>query len=102
MTGILMSLHLFEAQHPNASGQAQLRLACGYENGGVMIYGFTSKDRLTSIEGRGWEMLLTVKLHVESGALRVALSLIDSSQLFNRSNGDDCLQEQSCSSDCLC
>lgn len=63
-----MSMHLLEAQHPNVSDQTQLRLLCGYENGSVIALGYASKDKPTSIEGRGWDMVWTVKLHVESGA----------------------------------
>ncbi|KAH8099976.1 WD-40 repeat-containing protein [Cristinia sonorae] len=80
--GIIMSLHLFV--HAPSS---QLRLLCGYENGSVTLWGFdgvgtggedwseTLKGNIgekgnwlgrTSIEGVGWEGLLTVKQHVES------------------------------------
>lgn len=65
-----MSMHLFEAQHPNVSDQQQLRLLCGYENGSVTLFGYTDREHTTSIEGRGWDILWTVKLHVESGSSR--------------------------------
>ena len=67
MSGIIMSMHLFEARHPHASDQTQLCLLCGYENGSVTMWGHTRQEELTSIEGRGWDMLWTAKLHVESG-----------------------------------
>ncbi|EMD34181.1 hypothetical protein CERSUDRAFT_98111 [Gelatoporia subvermispora B] len=65
-TGIIMSLHLFEAPHPHISGRLQTRLLCAYESGGVTMWAYTRTDRATSIEGIGWESLWTVKLHVES------------------------------------
>ncbi|KAI0084045.1 WD40 repeat-like protein [Irpex rosettiformis] len=64
--GIIMSMHLFEAQHANTSGQTQLRLLCSYENGGVMLYGYSNRDKVKSVEGLGWELLWNAKLHVES------------------------------------
>lgn len=66
--GIIMSMHLFEAQHQNMSGQAQLRLLCAYENGSVALWGHQGRDmRAKSVEGKGWEMLWSAKVHVESG-----------------------------------
>ncbi|KAI0703464.1 WD40 repeat-like protein [Cytidiella melzeri] len=64
--GIIMCMHLFEAQHLNTSDQNQLRLLCGYENGSVMMWGYTKKDKPKSVEGVGWDLLWNAKLHVES------------------------------------
>ncbi|TDL25682.1 WD-40 repeat-containing protein [Rickenella mellea] len=64
-TGILMSIHLFDIQHPSASGRRLLRLLSAYENGSVTLWNNPS-ERETSVEGRGWEALWTAKRHVES------------------------------------
>ena len=74
--GIIMSMHLFEAQHENTSGQPQLRLLCSYENGAVMLWGYTNKVKMKSIEGVGWELLWNAKLHVESGKHRLGLVVV--------------------------
>lgn len=93
--GIIMSLHLFAydsavsyGSTSSSSTNTQLRLLCGYENGSVTLWGFdgvgtggrdwseglkgnAAEHRnwpvRTSVEGVGWEGLLTVRLHVESG-----------------------------------
>lgn len=67
--GIIMSMHLYEAQHENASDRSQLRLLCSYENGSVMLWGYSNREKTKSVEGVGWELLWNVKLHVESGEL---------------------------------
>ncbi|KZT02625.1 WD-40 repeat-containing protein [Laetiporus sulphureus 93-53] len=64
--GIIMSLHLYEVEHPHVSGRKQLRLLCAYENGSVTMWGYTRLDKETSVEGIGWDSLWNVKLHVES------------------------------------
>ncbi len=64
--GIIMSMHLSRAPHPHAAGRSQLRLLCGYENGSVTMREHTSSAE-TSIEGQGWDVLWSVRLHVESG-----------------------------------
>ena len=64
--GIIMAVHLFRRPHPHVSSQSQLRLLCAYENGSVAMWAFVDHTVPTSIEGRGWEMLWRVKLHVET------------------------------------
>ncbi|KAI1797265.1 WD-40 repeat-containing protein [Ganoderma leucocontextum] len=63
--GIIMSMHLSTAPHPHAAGRTRLRLLCGYENGSVTMREH-SDGKETSIEGRGWAVLWSVRLHVES------------------------------------
>ena len=63
-----MSMHLATVPHPHAAGRTRLRLLCGYENGSVTMREYTRDDREVSIEGVGWDVLWTVRLHVESGA----------------------------------
>ncbi|CAL1716304.1 unnamed protein product [Somion occarium] len=65
-TGIIMSLHLFTFAHPHHSDRTQLRLLCAYENGGVTLRAFTRTDKETSVEGIGWDVIWSSKLHVES------------------------------------
>jgi hypothetical protein len=62
-----MALHLFEAPHPSRSEQKQLRLLVAYENGGVVLFAYTQTDKLTSVEGVGWDKIWRAKVHVESG-----------------------------------
>ncbi|KAI0779107.1 WD-40 repeat-containing protein [Irpex lacteus] len=64
--GIIMSMHLYEAQHENTSDRSQLRLLCSYENGSAMCWGYSNREKAKSVEGVGWELLWNVKLHVES------------------------------------
>jgi ASTRA-associated protein 1 len=67
-----MSLHLFmvpSVDSPSTSERNdELRLLCGYENGGVTLWRFTKRDKRTSVEGVGWEVIWTVKQHAEAGA----------------------------------
>lgn len=63
-----MALHLMQVPHPSGSGRPQLRLLCGYENGSVKMWAYIREDRDVSVQGVGWEMLWSVKRHVESGA----------------------------------
>jgi hypothetical protein len=64
-----MSMHLF-AIHPHTSAPSrpsdELRLLSGYENGGVTLRSFIRKDKPMSVDGFGWEVIWTTKLHVES------------------------------------
>ncbi len=62
-----MSMHLMSAPHPHAAGRSRLRLLCAYENGSVTMREYTREDKEVSIEGMGWDVLWTVKHHVESG-----------------------------------
>lgn len=70
-TGLIMSMHLFSGtpaeswSSPDSS--TQLQLLCAYESGTVTQWRFFAKDKLTSVEGIGWEAVWTVKLHVETG-----------------------------------
>lgn len=57
-----MSLHLY--QHQSTPGG--LRLLAAYENGSVVLRAYTRTDKAVSIEGEGWDILWTSKLHVES------------------------------------
>ncbi|KAM5538451.1 hypothetical protein V8D89_007784 [Ganoderma adspersum] len=63
--GIIMSMHLSTAPHPHTAGHTRLRLLCGYENGSVTMREHTGGVE-RSIEGRGWDVLWSVRLHVES------------------------------------
>ncbi|KAI0787825.1 WD-40 repeat-containing protein [Fomes fomentarius] len=69
-TGIIMSMHLSTVTVPHAdadaAGRTRLRLLCGYENGSVTMREHTRDDKEVSIEGMGWDVLWTVRLHVES------------------------------------
>jgi len=64
--GIIMSMHLFEHAHPNLPDRTQLRLLCAYENGSVTMFGYTRKDRETSVEGIGWDTIWSIRTHLES------------------------------------
>lgn len=61
LAGIIMSLHLFE--EPSAN---ELRLLTSYENGSVALSATTNIWQKT-VQGKGWQNLWTVKVHVESG-----------------------------------
>ncbi|EPS95024.1 hypothetical protein FOMPIDRAFT_150161 [Fomitopsis schrenkii] len=65
-TGIIMSLHLYEASHPHTSSPGGLRLLSAYENGAVTCRAYTRTDKVVSVEGIGWSSLWSVRLHVES------------------------------------
>jgi ASTRA-associated protein 1 len=68
-----MSMHLFThtptlPQASSADNQdSRIQLLSAYENGSVTLWRYTRTDKLTSVEGIGWEALWSVKLHVESG-----------------------------------
>ncbi|KAF8625568.1 hypothetical protein AX15_005330 [Amanita polypyramis BW_CC] len=83
--GIIMSLHLYLGGEGTELGSEaslslslpainlRLRLLCAYENGSVVLWRYTRKDRVKSVEGQGWEMVWKVKLHAESVmAMRVS------------------------------
>ena len=63
-----MSLHLFKVPITSEFATNELRLLCGYENGGVTLLRYTRPQKPTSVEGAGWEAVWSTKLHVESGA----------------------------------
>ncbi|KAJ7284899.1 WD-40 repeat-containing protein [Mycena rebaudengoi] len=80
-TGIIMSMHLFSV--PNTDGASasssskqradELRLLCAYEDGSVRLRRRPADAGDTSIEGRGWELVWSHKLHVEAiMAMRVS------------------------------
>ena len=83
--GIIMSLHLYlargEAESEEEASRSpsplttnlRLRLLCAYENGSVVLWKYTRKDKVKSVEGQGWEMVWKVKLHAESGAQTCSL-----------------------------
>ncbi|GLB40474.1 putative WD40 repeats [Lyophyllum shimeji] len=82
-TGIIMSLHLYAVPRERdavlsssssvSAGTRELRLLCGYESGGVTLRRFARTDRVTSLEGAGWEVIWDAKLHAESiMAMRVS------------------------------
>ena len=70
-----MSLHLFtvprEQSVPSSSSKLtdELRLLCAYENGGVTLRRYAQPEKHKSVEGVGWEIMWSIKLHVESSML---------------------------------
>ena len=58
-----MSLHLYALP---TSAKSALHVLAAYENGSVACRRLNTSPTHPSIEGRGWELLWTVKLHVES------------------------------------
>ncbi|KAF8917549.1 WD40-repeat-containing domain protein [Mucidula mucida] len=54
--GVIMSMHLFSAE-------TSLRLLLAYENGSVTLRG---SARPTSVEGIGWDVIWSAKVHVEA------------------------------------
>lgn len=71
LLGLIMSMHLFNGpstvSRSSSDLSTQLQLICAYESGTVTQWRFSAKDKLTSVEGIGWEAVWTVKLHVETG-----------------------------------
>jgi ASTRA-associated protein 1 len=65
--GIIMSMHLFYGPPSEQTSRKLLRLLCGYENGSVTLREYRHNVDKPSIDGIGWDVLWTVKLHVESG-----------------------------------
>ena len=65
-----MSLHLYHQNQNHASTSAaqdkSLCLLCAYENGSVVLRKYDQKNKETSIEGVGWNIVWRSKLHVES------------------------------------
>lgn len=72
-----MALHLYWATgvqaQPSPSTtslveqKGELRLLCAYENGSVTLRRYTTPGKRKTVEGKGWEVMWTVKLHVETG-----------------------------------
>ncbi|EKM78695.1 hypothetical protein AGABI1DRAFT_100733 [Agaricus bisporus var. burnettii JB137-S8] len=63
--GIIMGLHLFTSNSSH-NGINELRILCAYENGSVTLRKYARINQPTSIEGEGWEVLWTSKLHAET------------------------------------
>ena len=65
-----MSLHLYHQSQSRASTSAaqdkSLCLLCAYENGSVVLRKYDQKNKETSVEGVGWDIVWKSKLHVES------------------------------------
>ena len=65
-----MSLHLYYRSQNRASTSAaqdkSLSLLCAYENGSVVLREYDQKNKETSVEGVGWNIVWKSKLHVES------------------------------------
>lgn len=78
-SGIIMSMHLFypsaDLSLPSTSNASQIHLICAYEDGGVTLRRYTQTDRLKSVQGAGWEVIWSVKLHTDTiMAMRVSKS----------------------------
>jgi WD40 repeat protein len=78
-SGIIMSLHLYHQSQSRASTSAaqdkSLCLLCAYEDGSVVLREYDQKNKETSVEGVGWNIVWKSKLHVESiMAMRVSRS----------------------------
>ncbi|KAI5892652.1 WD40 repeat-like protein [Schizophyllum commune H4-8] len=67
-TGIIMSLHLFQATGgPSSSAStSNLRLLSAYEHGGVILRQCTAPAGQKTVEGKGWDVIWTSKVHAES------------------------------------
>ena len=71
-----MSLHLYHQSQSQASTSAaqgkSLCLLCAYENGSVVLRKYDQKNKETSVEGVGWNIVWKSKLHVESSGKKHA------------------------------
>ncbi|KAL1759323.1 WD40-repeat-containing domain protein [Schizophyllum commune] len=67
-TGIIMSLHLFQTttSPSSSSSMPHLRLLCAYEHGGVILRQCIAPAGQKTVEGKGWEVIWTSKVHAES------------------------------------
>lgn len=66
-----MSMHLYYTplMSPSTSkAQRELRLLCGYEDGGVVLRRRTTPQDIQTVEGKGWDVIWKSRLHVESGS----------------------------------
>ena len=71
VAGIIMSMHLHYAPLTSTStskAQRDLRLLCGYEDGGVVLHRRTTFGDAQTVEGKGWDVIWKSRLHVESGS----------------------------------
>jgi hypothetical protein len=68
--GIIMSLSLYHRRETNPGSSTMelgnLSLLAAYENGSVVLREYIRKDKEVSVEGEGWDVVWTSKLHVES------------------------------------
>ncbi|KAL1708003.1 WD40-repeat-containing domain protein [Schizophyllum commune] len=67
-TGIIMSLHLFQTttSPSSSSSMPHLRLLAAYEHGGVILRQCTAPSGQKTVEGKGWDVVWTSKVHAES------------------------------------
>ncbi|KAL1694368.1 WD40-repeat-containing domain protein [Schizophyllum commune] len=67
-TGIIMSLHLFQITTSPSSSNSMphLRLLCAYEHGGVILRQCTAPVGQKTVEGKGWDVVWSSKVHAES------------------------------------
>ncbi|KAL1730022.1 WD40-repeat-containing domain protein [Schizophyllum commune] len=66
-TGIIMSLHLFRTTAPTSSpSTSNLRLLSAYEHGGVILRQCTAPVGQKTVEGKGWDVVWSSKVHAES------------------------------------
>ena len=75
LAGIIMSLHLFQttASLSSSTTTSNLRLLCAYEHGGVILRQCTAPVGQKTVEGKGWEVVWTSKVHAESSEWRSVL-----------------------------
>ncbi|CAA7267117.1 unnamed protein product [Cyclocybe aegerita] len=74
-SGIIMSLSLYHQPiDPSSSSiHGRLRVLVAYENGSVVLREYTRTAKAASIEGEGWDVVWSAKLHNESiMAMRVS------------------------------
>ncbi|EUC57621.1 WD-40 repeat protein laccaria bicolor-like protein, putative [Rhizoctonia solani AG-3 Rhs1AP] len=58
-TGIVMSLHIFQTE-------THMRILAAYESGNVTLWARSLSDKPRSIEGNGWNIVWSVKYHLEA------------------------------------
>lgn len=65
-----MSLSLYHRREaspgPSTMDLGSLSLLAAHENGSVVLREYIRKDKEVSVEGEGWDVIWTSKLHVES------------------------------------
>ena len=65
-----MSLSLYHRREaspgPSTMELGNLSLLAAHENGSVVLREYIRKDKEVSVEGEGWDIIWTSKLHVES------------------------------------
>ena len=66
-----MSMHLYYTPltlPSTSTAQRELRLLCGYEDGGVVLRRRSSPEGKHTVEGNGWDVVWKSRLHVEAGS----------------------------------